>query len=221
MKPKVIMHTQVSLDGCIKGFDDTGIYYLIANRFNADMVLFGSETVLQAPAPTEPETEKAFCKPKFQPDDQRAYWVIPDSRGRVRNMHIYRDSQYCRDIIFLVSESTPKSYLEYLEKRQYDYILAGKDHVDYASALKVLYDKFDCRIIRTDSGGILTNRLLEQGIIDEICLVVSPCLIGANFPRVFRDLSLKGRVDLELVNNEIVDDNYLFLTYKVKKGNTK
>ena len=41
MRPKVIMHTQISLDGCVRGFEDTGIYYLVANRFNADMVLFG------------------------------------------------------------------------------------------------------------------------------------------------------------------------------------
>ncbi|KUO69320.1 MAG: hypothetical protein APF77_16135 [Clostridia bacterium BRH_c25] len=48
MKPKVIIHTQTSLDGCIKGFEDTGIYYRLAYRFNADMVLFGSNTVLTA-----------------------------------------------------------------------------------------------------------------------------------------------------------------------------
>ena len=48
MRPKIIMHTQISLDGCIRGFQDTGIYYLLAYNFNSDMVLFGSETVLMA-----------------------------------------------------------------------------------------------------------------------------------------------------------------------------
>ncbi len=55
MRPKVIMHTQISLDGCVRGFIDTGIYYVVANRFNADMVLFGSETIYTAAEQYPPE----------------------------------------------------------------------------------------------------------------------------------------------------------------------
>jgi 2,5-diamino-6-(ribosylamino)-4(3H)-pyrimidinone 5'-phosphate reductase len=218
MRPKVIMHTQISLDGCVKGFEDTGIYYAVANCFNADMVLFGSETVYQAAEQYPPETEKSFAKPISAPDDKRSDWVIPDSRGRLRNLHVFRDTPYCKDIVLLVSESTPKSYLEYLAERNYDYILAGKDHVDYAAAFEVLYEKYHCRVLRTDSGGILTNRLLEQGIVDEISLIVSPCLLGTSFPRVFRDLSLDERINLELIHNEILEGNYLSLIFKVSKN---
>jgi 2,5-diamino-6-(ribosylamino)-4(3H)-pyrimidinone 5'-phosphate reductase len=49
------MHTQISLDGCVRGFIDTGIYYVVANRFNADMVLFGSETIYTAAEQYPPE----------------------------------------------------------------------------------------------------------------------------------------------------------------------
>jgi 2,5-diamino-6-(ribosylamino)-4(3H)-pyrimidinone 5'-phosphate reductase len=222
MKPKVIMHTQTSLDGCVRGFIDTGIYYAIASRFNADMVLFGSGTILAA---TEylsaeqctPETEKAFIKPADNPDDKRPLCVVPDSRGKLRNLHLFRDSQYIKDFIILVSASTPESYLEYLRERNYDLIVAGDDHVDYAKALEVLYDKYDCKIIRTDSGGILTNVLIEQGLVDEISLVISPCLIGTGEPHVFRSLSLLNRIPLEKISCEFVDDNHLSVIYKVIK----
>jgi 2,5-diamino-6-(ribosylamino)-4(3H)-pyrimidinone 5'-phosphate reductase len=217
MKPKIIMHTQVSLDGCIHGFIDTDAYYAVANRFNADTVLFGSETVYTAAEQYPPETEKAFIKPLDKPDDKRLMWIVPDSRGRLRNLHVFRDSEYCKDIILLVSASTPKSYLEYLSERNYDFIIAGDDHVDYTKAFEVLYEKYNCRIIRTDSGGALTNILIKQGHIDEISLVISPCLVGVNNPHVFRSLSIQGKIPLKLIRCELIEENYLSLIYKVLK----
>ena len=217
MRPKVVMHAQISLDGCVRGFIDTGIYYTVANRFKADMVLFGSETVYTAAEHYPPETEKAFTKPADKPDDQRLTWVVPDSRGRLRNLHVFRDSEYCKDIIVLVSASTPPFYLEYLRERNYDFIVAGDDHVDYAKALEVLYNRYNCRIIRTDSGGVLTNALIEQGLVDEISLIVSPCLVGTGEPHLFRSLSLPNRMPLELISCETVDEKHIFLIYKVLK----
>jgi 2,5-diamino-6-(ribosylamino)-4(3H)-pyrimidinone 5'-phosphate reductase len=217
MIPKIIMHTQISLDGCIRGFIDSGIYYRIANQFDSDMILFGSETVFMAAEEYPPETEKAFMKPVNKPDDKRLIWIVPDSRGRLHNLHVFRDSEYCKDIIILVSKATPETYIEYLEKRNYDFIIAGEDHVDYAEAFEVLYDKFKCRIIRTDSGGILTNVLLEQGLVDEISLVISPCLVGIKFPDAFRSLVLQERVQLKLICSEIVDENYISLLYSILK----
>ncbi|WP_061214876.1 RibD family protein [Syntrophomonas wolfei] len=217
MRPKIVMHAQISLDGCVRGFIDTGVYYAVANRFNADMVLFGSETVYTAAEHYPPETEKAFKKPTDRPDDQRLRWVVPDSRGRLRNLHVFRDSEYCKDIIVLVSASTPPSYLEYLRERNYDFIAAGDDHVDYAQALEVLYKRYNCRITRTDSGGVLTNALIEQGLVDEISLVVSPCLVGTGEPHLFRSLSLPNRMPLELISCETVDEKHIFLIYKVLK----
>ena len=205
------------MDGCIRGFIDTGIYYVVANRFNTDMVLFGSETVHSAAEKYPPETEKAFIKPVDNPNDKRPMWIIPDSRGRLRNLHVFRDSDYCKDIIVLISASTPKSYQDYLRERHYDFIIAGNQHVDYARALEVLYEKYRCRIIRTDSGGILTNVLIEQGLVDEISLVISPCLVGNGEPHAFRSLSLSNRINLEKTSCEFIDNEHLSIIYKVHK----
>lgn len=204
-------------DGCIRGFTDTGIYYDIAKKFDSDTVLFGSETVYTAAKQYPPETEKAFVKPSNVTEDKRQIWIVPDSRGRLRNLHVFRDTKYCKDLIILVSASTPKPYLEYLEKRHYDFIVAGDDHVDYGKAFEILYEKFGCRIIRTDSGGILTNVLIEQGLVDEISLVVSPCLVGTSMPHVFRSLMLPGRLQLKLISCEIIDDNHVSLIYQILK----
>jgi 2,5-diamino-6-(ribosylamino)-4(3H)-pyrimidinone 5'-phosphate reductase len=212
------MHTQTSVDGCVRGFTDTGIYYAIASQFNADMVLFGSETVYTAAEQYPPETKKAFVKPPDDPNDKRLLWIVPDSRGRLCNLHVFRDTAYCKDLIILVSTATPQSYLDYLSERNYDFIVAGEDHVDYAKAFEVLYEKYDCRIIRTDSGGTLTSILIEQELVDEISLVVSPCLVGLNAPHVFRSLSLQDKLDLKLKSCEVISDEYLSLIYEIPKG---
>ncbi|BBB49552.1 2,5-diamino-6-(ribosylamino)-4(3H)-pyrimidinone 5'-phosphate reductase [Pelolinea submarina] len=209
------MHTQISLDGCIRGFQDTGIYYLLANNFNSDMVLFGSETVLMAAEQFPPETEKSFVKPEVKEGDTRQNWVIPDSRGRLRNLHVFRDTPYCKDIILLVSQATPKAYLEYLKERNYDFILAGEDHVDYRRAFELLNERYGCKVLRTDSGGMLTNVLLQQGLVDEISLVVSPCLVGQSSPNVFRSLNLENNVDLEWLRSDALEGGFVHLMYRV------
>lgn len=215
MKPKVIVHAQISLDGGINGFENTGIFYSLAYRFNADMVLFGSNTVFTATEQYPPEKEADFIKPIIDPNDDRPFGVIPDSRGILQNLHIVRNMGYLKDVIILVSETTPPSYLDNLKKRNYDFIVAGKDHVDYRKAFEILNNRYNCKIIRTDSGGLLTNILLEQGLVDEISLIVSPVLVGTAIPNLFRNLSLQNKIHLELLNSEVIDHNYLFVTYRV------
>lgn len=218
MKPKVIIHTQISLDGCIRGFEDTGIYYRLSYQLNADMVLFGSDTVLAAAEFYHPpEKESDFFKPTPIPNDNRPLAVVPDSRGRLRNLHLFRNMEYIKDVIVLVSQSTPDDYLDYLKERNYDYIVAGSDHADYNQALEILGSRYGCKIIRTDSGGILTNVLLEQFLVDEVSLVISPCLVGTKVPGVFRSLNLRDRIQLKLIRSEIADGDYLSLVYSVSK----
>lgn len=68
MKPKIIMHTQISLDGRIKGFDNPEVYYQVAGGIHSDAVLFGSNTVFTAfekyPAETEADFEKIITSPE-------------------------------------------------------------------------------------------------------------------------------------------------------------
>ena len=134
--PKVIMHDSVSIDGSFVGFEYSmelmGIHYKIAGSFGDKVRIFGSTTALKGMEMfggfTE-ETEADFAKPNK--DDSLTYWAVTDSKGLLEGkLHYMRRSEYCRDVVALITEQTPKSYVDYLASRNYDYYVVGKNQVD-------------------------------------------------------------------------------------------
>ncbi len=222
--PKIIMHNQVSLDGAVSGFQiDPGAYYKILNSFNAEMYLVGSNTAISGiqtfTKHISPEEPEDFEKPKTKADDQRPVWVIPDSEGKLQDLlHILRRYEHCRDIIILVSLQTPTSYLDYLNERNYTYLIAGEVKVDFKNAIQQLHQKFPFDTMVTDNGGTLSNILLEKSLIDQVSLIVSPTLTGKKTPKLFRELKLGKRViKLNPVKAELLESKDILMLFDVVK----
>ena len=163
-----------------------------------------------------PEESSDFLKPKIEHDDSRPFWVIADSRGVLKGLlHVHRKSGYSKDIILLVSNHTSKDYLDYLKERNYDYIVAGTEHVDYRLALEELSKRYGIKTVITDTGGVLASILLERGFVDEVQLLISPEIVGKKAVNLFR--SLNQPVKLQLTRNKIVGKNQALSIYKVQK----
>ncbi len=222
MLPRVILHNEVSVDGRIDWFTpDIGQFYELASHWKEDATLAGSDTLLKA-YPEEQvseENEEAFEPPKKNPDDPRPLLVVPDSRGRLRNLHLLRREPYWRDVVALCSHSTSRTYLDYLQKRYIDYIIAGDDHVDLRVALEELNARCGVKVVRVDSGGTLNGVLLRAGLVDEVSVLINPSLVGGTTPRsIFRapDLtSSEGVIQLKLTHVERVKGDIVWLRYEV------
>jgi 2,5-diamino-6-(ribosylamino)-4(3H)-pyrimidinone 5'-phosphate reductase len=219
---KVIMHNEISLDGAIRNFEpNLELYYQIAETFKADVHLVGSRTaklgIKTYWGKTPAEEPEDFARPLVKSWDKRPYWFIPDTRGTLKNLlHVYRKSGYCKDVVVLVSERTPKDYISYLRKRDYDFYICGRNRVDFRKALALMRDRYGTRVVMTDSGGILNNILLEQGLISEISLLVAPVVVGDKRVNLFRSLKLKGnKPRLQLIKNRLHDKHYLLLIYRI------
>lgn len=220
MLPHVIMHNSISLDGRNVGFEiDMGLHYEIAAKFEADVHLTGSNTILSSEEEIPKETEEDLKPPKIDPNDERSLLVIPDSRGRLRNWHALRKTGYWRDVVALCSKSTPKEYLDYLKKRYIDYLVAGDDHVDMKTALEELNSRYGVKRIHLDSGGTLNGVMLRAGLVNEVSVLVHPSMVGGmTLHSIFQapDLtSFEGVIQLKLKNFEKVKNDMVWLHYEV------
>lgn len=222
MMPRVILHNGVTVDGRMDWFmggGDMGLYYELAARWNADAMLSGSHTMLTAYSQDAPEEEEGNPEAKELHPLHVPLLVIVDSRGQVRNWRQIQREPYWRKAISLCSHSTPPGHLAYLQKRQVEYIVAGEDRVDLRAALEELNLRYGVRIVRVDSGGALNGALLRAGLVDEVSVLVTPCLTGGTTPRsifVAPDLiSPEGVIPLKLIHLERLRGDVVWLRYEV------
>ncbi len=222
MLPRLVIHNSISLDGSTTGFTaNLDVHYGILGNYEPDAMIVGSNTAKTGTQffcqKIPPEEESDFKKPEIQPEDTRAYWMIADSRGILEGlMHVFRRSEYSKDVIVLVSEKTPEPYLNYLKERNYDYIQTGAERVDIRKALEIAGERYGFKLVVSDSGGILNSILLEQELVEEISLVLTPEIVGKNGTNFFRGIEKSG-IQLELVRNEVVEKKYVHLVYRVLK----
>lgn len=219
MKPKVILHNSVSLDGRITGFmPDMGVHYGLLGTWSPDAHLAGSNTILAMPEeiPAEdPEgPEPGVAMEEQRGNDGGSILVIPDSGGRVRIWHFLKKQPFWNRFVALVSESTPGEYIEYLEKRGVGHIRTGNDRVDFPAAFEALNTEYGVKTILLDSGGTLNSVLLSLGLVDEMSLLVHPVVVGGEEPLTICKGSSGGNV-LELASSETAGEGLVWLRYRV------
>lgn len=216
-----MLHIQTSLDARATGFEiDMGAHYQLAETFEPDGTISGADTFLAAPIPDE-VPEWSYEAAKNFPSCSRSVMAIVDSKGRVRNWSAIKKQPFWKTPVALCSRSTPKEYLDYLKAEGVDTIIAGQDRVDLKKALKELQVRYGLRTLRIDSGGTLSAVMLREGLIDEISVILSPCVVGNANTAHFINPDVAGLTEpskLKLKHVEIKDDGLVWIRYEVKKG---
>lgn len=224
MLPKVIIYNTVSLDGRITGFNiDTELYYDLASEWNVDAVLMGSNTILTG-LNTDAgnfREEGVYQTPKVIENDEIPLLVVPDSCGKIRNWNEIIEMPFIRDILVLCSRSTPQEYLDFLDKSNIKYMIIGYDKVNLGAALEELNIQFGVKSLYVDSGGVLNGVLLRDDLVDEICLLIHPVMVGgilSNSIYTNPDLNVNSEVlDLKLLKMEKLKNEIIFLHYRIMK----
>jgi 2,5-diamino-6-(ribosylamino)-4(3H)-pyrimidinone 5'-phosphate reductase len=218
MESEIIIHNSVSLDCSLTGFiPDMELHYKIAGGYKPDAHLIGSETIIKGNelfgAGVPEEVPGDFISP--QRDPGLPWWVIVDSGGRLEGLlHTCRRFEFCRDVIVLVSESTPGNYLRHLTERNYQYVVAGKGKVDLKAAIDHLRLKSGIMKLLTDTGRELGNILLNMGIVSEISLLVHPLIIGEKCYPMFSDV--KANLNLKLKKSEQFKNGCIWMVFSVE-----
>jgi 2,5-diamino-6-(ribosylamino)-4(3H)-pyrimidinone 5'-phosphate reductase len=224
MLPRVIIHNAISIDGRIDWFTaDIERFYELTSSWNEDATLAGSDTLISAYKDNldTDDTESSATSTEIDMDDARPILIVPDSRGKIRIWHLLRKEPYWKGIVALCSQSTPESYLDYLKKKHINYIVAGDDYVDYRKALEEVNSRYGVNTVRVDSGGTLNGRLIRDGLVNEISVLIHPCLVGGSTPHSFfraPDLTTAdGVVQVKIINIQRLDGDLLWVRYEVMK----
>ena len=215
MLPKVIVHNSISIDGSLTNFEVNMIlHYKIAAEFKADMHLVGSNTAKMGIdlflKEIPHETQDDFKKP----NKKGILWAIPDTTGKMKGLlHILRQSEYCKDVVVLISEKTSKEYIGYLQEREYNYYVVGEDKCNLKQSLELLKEKHNAKTILTDTGSILSNLLIKQGLVSEISLLIHPLVVGKKAYNMFSHL--EKNIKLELTQKKSFKKGHVWNLYQI------
>lgn len=91
-------------------------------------------------------------------------------------------------------------------------LIAGDEEIDLPLGITTLGERFGLCHLLCEGGPTLNAPLLESGLVDELCLTLSPSLVGSDAPGLVSDLSHGHDLTLEQV---LEQDGELFLRYAV------
>lgn len=224
MRPYIICHMLSSIDGRIEGgvLNDvipTGEYEATGAMLKGDAWVCGRTTMQMHFAEKKLFVSKTLAQAGPQPvhvaQRAKSYAVSIDTNGKLK----WTDSDIDGDhLICVVSERAPEDYLPILRAKGISYIVTGKNSVDLTKAVKLLGRHFGIKRLLLEGGGNINGAFLQEGLVDELSLLVVPGIDGRHdIPTVFDGMNpkLRSAVRLRLTSIEKRKKDTLWLRYKV------
>jgi riboflavin biosynthesis pyrimidine reductase len=208
-----------SLDGSAWWGDRTGplgderdreLFQLM--RGLADVVIVGAGTVrVEGYGPVRPRTEWAALRAGRSPVPPLA--VVSRALNLDFDAPIFTSAS--ERTIVLTTEAAPASQRKAAEAKA-DVIVAGQDDVNVRAAVDALIERGHRRLL-CEGGPILLAQVAAAGLLDELCLTLSPVLLAGDAARILNGAPLPepGRYELAHV---LTGADYLFLRYVTGSG---
>jgi riboflavin-specific deaminase-like protein len=193
-KPYLILNMVESLDGAItldglsgglSSEADKAVFSYL--RSLADVVLVGASTA----------REEGYNPPKLPPHRiaeriARGQQPLPqialvsasmklDWASKLFSVDPQRDPQPPRPLVICPADTDPQLLAEARAVAQV--VTAGQGRVDLAAALAQLHEA-GVRLVLCEGGPAINGQLLEAGLVDELCLTLSPALVGGRGRRI-------------------------------------
>lgn len=234
-RPYTICHILSALDGKITGaFMGTKTvqevsreYARIRREYQADAWLYGTVTTKEFTNGRKPELDFTAEVPDgdfIAENHASLYYVSVDTQGEIG----WESGTFCKPgrpdahVIEVLTEQTPSAYRAYLRERRISYILAGEEMLHSEIAMEKLYRLFGIDILLICGGGTINWTFLQQGVVDELSLVIAPAADGnPNSVTVFEKSDLlpsTAPVEFQLKNVVRVKGDGIHLLYTI---NTK
>ncbi|SNT51752.1 5-amino-6-(5-phosphoribosylamino)uracil reductase [Actinomadura meyerae] len=92
-----------------------------------------------------------------------------------------------------------------------DVIIAGQDSLDFSVAVRELAERGHRRLL-CEGGPSVLGQVVAAGLLDELCLTLSPMLLGGNPTRILDGPPVPVPPELKLAH-ALQDEDFLFLRY--------
>jgi riboflavin biosynthesis pyrimidine reductase len=154
-------------------------------------------------------------KPFIGKKDATSFAIAVDAHGKLGWDENEIDGDH---VIEILSESVSNGYLAYLQNKNISYIFAGKENLNFVTALSQLHNLFRIKSLMLEGGGHINGSFLNAGLIDELSLLFLPLADGTtNSPTVFEVgnyLPRKSAQQLKLLDIQKLAYDVLWLRYK-------
>jgi len=156
-----------------------------------------------------------------KPQKMGCSFIIIDNRPHLTESGVRYLSQWVKTLYLVTTnKSHPASRLkDSLHNMQ---ILSYENKIDFADLFRQMKHKYLAERITVQSGGQLNAELLRSGFIDEVSIVIAPCLIGGKETQsliggesIHTEGDLKKIKPLVLKDCRVLVDSYINLTYLV------
>jgi riboflavin biosynthesis pyrimidine reductase len=117
--------------------------------------------------------------------------------------------------IVVTSEAAPADLLRAAHQAA-DVIVAGAQVVDPALMVKALGERGHNRLL-CEGGPTFLGAAVEAGALDELCLTVSPLLVGGPARRILDGPVISPPAEMRLTQLLIDDDDLLYARYEVQR----
>ena len=235
MRPYVICHMTISIDGKVTGtflgreecVPATEEYYRLNRELPAEAFACGRVIMEESftggwyPDLSKYANAKLNRKDFIADQDASRYAIAFDRKGRLgwKTSRIededpgYGDSH----IVEVLLEDVADAYLAYLQSIGVSYIFAGESEMDLELALKKLWSNFFINDLLLEGGSEINGAFERAGLIDELSLVQTSAIADTDSKPLFEQSSLR---DYILKEAKLVSDDVLYLRYLQKNNRT-
>lgn len=233
MRPYVICHMTTSIDGKVTGeflgreecTPAVEEYYRLNREIPAEAFACGRVTMEESftggwyPDLSEFANAKMKREDFIADQDALRYAIAFDRKGKLgwKTSKIEdEDPGYGgAHIVEVLCEDVSDAYLAYLQSVGVSYIFAGKKEMNLEMALEKLWSNFFINDLLLEGGSEINGAFNRAGLIDELSLVQSSVIAGAENKPLFEQSSLE---DYILKEAKAVSNSVLYLRY-LKKNN--
>ncbi len=216
MRPKIIIHSEMSVDGRVEWIEKQNfLYYRILTGWDIDAMITDADTLLCSEL-------RDLNKEVDNYNDQTI--IVLDKSGVLtkHNWKLICEQRWWNDKpLAVVTERTAKKYLKLLDDLKINYICMGKKNYDFSSLFKILRGKYNFHKIRIDSDGRVNGTLLREGMVDMLSIVFSPRLTGNKSlnKMLIADgiLDLQDKIELKLYDLRKLEGDFIWLLYEIIK----